>query len=118
VSNSQKQNPLYLEWFKAIALPLVIVLVGHWLATATKEKETQAHYVDIAVSILREPAKPDNSEIREWATEVISRYSPIPLPSQAAAQLRDAGLDRVLQSVRKSRQIQQQMEEIRRELAK
>src|SRR5688572_8173771 len=70
-------------------IPIVLALVGYWVSAALKEREVQGKFVEMAVAILKEPANPDTRLLRTWATEVIDKYSGVPLSSQTKAQLID-----------------------------
>lgn len=60
----------------AILVPLALGFAGNQVSKAVKEREVQAHFVDLAVSILREPPQGGEADsIRSWATEILSMYS-------------------------------------------
>ncbi|UJM90251.1 hypothetical protein LRK24_17780 [Rhodanobacter denitrificans] len=62
----------------AVAIPLVIALVG-WLIQAKIANQTaQKDYVSMAVGILTNPKNQGNDELRTWAVAVLDKTSPIP----------------------------------------
>lgn len=63
----------------AVLVPIAIAVVGNVYTEGMKEKEMEARYVELAVDILTQPPTDDTRAIREWATEVIKRYSDVPL---------------------------------------
>jgi hypothetical protein len=71
----------------AVVIPVVIAFVGHWYTQALKERELQGEFVVLAVDILRSPAIPEAEDLREWATEVVDRYSGVHLDQAARNQL-------------------------------
>lgn len=75
----------------AIFLPVVLLIVGNQFSSATKEREIQGKFVELATQILREKPvdkpTPDVTDLRLWATTVINRYSGVELPKAAAEAL-------------------------------
>ena len=68
-----------LKILSAVLVPAAIALVGHWYTSAISEREVQAKFVELGVSILQ--ASPTNAtkNLRTWATEVLNRYSGVPI---------------------------------------
>jgi hypothetical protein len=71
----------------SILLPLVLLLVGSQFTAATKEREIQGSFVELATQILRETPTAETKLLREWALKVIDRYSGVPLPAETARSL-------------------------------
>lgn len=69
----------------AFALPVI----GHWVSVALKEREIQGHFVELAVNILREEPSKDTVNLRTWATQIINKYSGVPLDAQTKQDLID-----------------------------
>jgi len=65
--------------FSAILIPAVLALVGHWYTSAISEREVQAKFVELGVSILQAPPRQDSMNLRSWAVEILNKYSGVPL---------------------------------------
>jgi len=59
----------------AVLVPSAITLVGHWYTSAIAEREVQAKFVELGVSILQASPTKETKNLRTWATEVLNRYS-------------------------------------------
>jgi hypothetical protein len=68
-------------------IPIVLALVGYWFSAGLKEREAQGKFVEMAVAILKEPANEETRPLRAWATQVIDRYSGVPLSPKTKEQL-------------------------------
>lgn len=80
------------ERFKTAAIyatPIVVALIGGMYAYASKDQEVRVRYVELAITILREPPKAETKHIREWAITVVNRYSETPLKTEAQKELFD-----------------------------
>lgn len=71
----------------AVVIPVVLAYLGNRYTKALKEREVQAQFVKIAVDILQAQPTQDNRNVRDWATQIISRYSGIPLSPNAQKDL-------------------------------
>lgn len=58
-----------------LAIPAVIAFVGNQFSLSMKEKEVQEKYVELAIRILSETPHKDKSATREWAVDVVNKYS-------------------------------------------
>lgn len=78
----------------AVAVPVVLLLLGHWLTQSLLERETKARFVELAVEILRtDPEVTSNIPgLRDWAVDIINDYSRKPLPLTSAEALVSAPL--------------------------
>ncbi len=63
----------------ALLVPVVLAIVGHWYTSAISEREVQAKFVELGVSILQTPPRDDSVNLRSWAVEVLNKYSGVPL---------------------------------------
>lgn len=63
----------------AVLVPAAIALVGHWYTSAIAEREIHARFVELGVSILQQPPSEGSRNLRQWATEVLNRYSGVPI---------------------------------------
>lgn len=71
----------------AVFLPVVLLLVGNNYSGAIKERELQGRFVEIAVDILKQQPTEETHNLREWATQVVSRYSGIELSAETKKDL-------------------------------
>lgn len=71
----------------AVVIPIVVLIVGNNYSAATKERELQGKFVELAVAILREPPEKQSRNLRDWATQVITNYSGVPLSPEAKREL-------------------------------
>ena len=78
--------------FTSITLPVSICIAGYLYQKIALERQTQADYTRLAVSILVErPNKPnegeepafsdDKIELRKWALELLNRNCPVQIPN-------------------------------------
>ncbi|ETF04666.1 hypothetical protein W822_01830 [Advenella kashmirensis W13003] len=74
-----------------ISVSALAALFSGYTALVTQKYTTdttvQKDYVQIAIQILREPRRDDDSEIRLWAKKMVDKNSPVPIPQEAADQL-------------------------------
>lgn len=71
-------------------MPVVIVLVGHWYTSAIAEREVQAKFVELGVSILQAPPEKATKNLRTWATQVLNKYSGVPMNNETIKNLIDS----------------------------
>lgn len=64
----------------AFALPLIVGVGGWWIQDALSRRDTEQDYVELAVSILSKPQDKTQSELREWATNLLAATSPVEIP--------------------------------------
>ena len=69
--------------FSIIVTPIVIAWIGSEYNSGIKDREVQGNFVELAVSILNQEPNDDNKNIREWAVEIINKYSGVELKSEA-----------------------------------
>ena len=74
----------------AVVIPVLLAWLGQTYTQAQKERDVQAQFVKIAVDILQSPPTPDNRNVRDWATQIINRYSGVPLTAEAKRDLIDS----------------------------
>jgi len=63
----------------AIFLPVVLLVAGNTYSSAIKERELEGRFVELAIDILKQAPTDDTRNLRDWATEVVSRYSGVAL---------------------------------------
>lgn len=66
----------------AVVIPLAVAWVGNGFSTALKEREIQGKFVELAVQILREEPSKQAAGLRDWATEVLNKYSGVPFSAE------------------------------------
>ena len=72
-----------------VSIPIIVAVVGSQYTQVVKEREVQGRFVELSLDILRTTASDNKSEpLREWATQVINRYSGVPLSADAQSLLR------------------------------
>ena len=82
--------------FAAIAVPVVVALVGYWIQASIQQAEISARMVELAVGILQEDVPEDvgmhASALREYGIELLEHYSAVPLAGAVKDALRVAPL--------------------------
>lgn len=73
--------------FTVPLLGLFGILVGHWYATAVKEKDIQTRYVELSLGILSQQPTDKTENIRRWAIEVINHYSEVKIGDETRKEL-------------------------------
>lgn len=74
--------------FAAVVIPIVLLVVGQSFSSATKEREIESKFVEMATAVLNnDPGdKPSNEvkSLRRWAVAVIDKFSGVPMPRETA----------------------------------
>jgi hypothetical protein len=77
--------------FASIVIPVVLLVVGQDFAAATKQREIEAKFVEMATAILnKDPGEKPSAEVqslRKWAVEIIDKFSGVPMPRETATAL-------------------------------
>ncbi len=75
--------------FAAIAVPIVIAIVGQAIAVILKRNDVEIKVMELAIQILRDDPKntPETPTLREWAMSVIDDYSGKKLPQKVKEEL-------------------------------
>jgi hypothetical protein len=68
----------YISIASAIAIPIVIALVGWWVQSSISSEGLKKDYVQMAIGILRDADKQKDVDLREWAVSVLEHHSPVP----------------------------------------
>jgi hypothetical protein len=68
----------------AIAVPIIVALLGSYYTSAIKEREVSAKFVELAVQILsKEPTNTEaDTRIRTWATKILDQNSGVEFDSK------------------------------------
>lgn len=75
------------DWLSVVAVPVTIAVVGWQVQNSLSEAGLNKDYVAMAITILKEPATRDTTDLRLWAVSVLEKHSPVPLPEQLKARL-------------------------------
>lgn len=70
---------VFINFMAVILIPIIIGIIGNGYTKAIKEREIQGRFVELAINILSQAPTGDNHSIRAWATEIIDKYSGVPL---------------------------------------
>jgi hypothetical protein len=78
--------------FSLFALPLLVAAGGWWIQRSIARADLEQKYVELALSVLREPLKDSNKSLRHWSTETLARYSKIPFSADDLRNLADGSV--------------------------
>jgi len=81
-----------LKALSAVLVPVVIAWVGWNYTRAISEREVEAKFVELGVSILQAPPDEASVNLRKWATEVLNRYSGVKLDEKTIEELQNVPL--------------------------
>lgn len=88
--NSWQKAESFSRIIAALALPVVVLLVGNMLEEPIRQRESSMRLMEIAAGVLQADGKNlKESEIgaRKWAISVIEKHSGIPFPKEIKADL-------------------------------
>lgn len=71
----------------ALAIPLVLALIGFYVQRSLAESGLKKDYVQMALSVLSEPPTKQNEQLRKWAIAVLDKNSPVTIPIELKSQL-------------------------------
>lgn len=71
----------------AIAIPLVIALIGNSVQQSIAENGIKKDYLAMAISILKDGGEKVDPEMKSWAAAVVSAYSPVPFSAGAKGKI-------------------------------
>jgi len=72
-----------------VIIPVLLGVIGNQYTQAIKERDIQGKFVELAVSILNQPPSEASRNLRSWATQVIDKYSGVPLSDATKQDLID-----------------------------
>jgi hypothetical protein len=86
---------LIASWTAALIIPVVLGIGGYFLNLALKNRESQTKMVELAIDLLKVDPKPNDEDkaLRNWAMDVIDRYSEVKMPQKVRNALESAPLD-------------------------
>lgn len=73
--------------FSAVIIPVALAYLGNSYTQAQKERDIQAQFVKMAVDILQSRPDGSNANEREWAKQIINKYSGVPLSGDVRREL-------------------------------
>jgi hypothetical protein len=71
----------------AIAIPVVIALIGYYVQRSLADAGLKKDYVQMALGVLKEQPTRDNEQLRQWAITVLDKSSPVPIPAVLKSRL-------------------------------
>ena len=71
----------------AIVIPIILAVIGNNYTKAIKSQELSARFIELSVKILMEQPTDANKSLRDWAVNVINRYSEEPLSEKVKSDL-------------------------------
>ena len=74
------------------AIPLAVALGGWWIQERLATQTVSRDYVQLAVSILKEPVDKQDKELRAWAVGLVNAYSPVKLSARVVEGLETGNL--------------------------
>jgi hypothetical protein len=80
-----------LQALSAVAVPIVVVVVGGNIQQSITKQTTAKDYVSLAIDILKVDPKVQDikgNPLRDWAVDVLTLDSPVPISKAAQLQLR------------------------------
>lgn len=66
-----------LKIFSALALPIVLAVLGYWFNDSLKSRELNVKYVEIAVNVLSQPPSEETKSLRQWAITLINQHAAV-----------------------------------------
>ncbi len=71
-----------------IILLIAIVWYGNVINNTLKQKELNVKMIEVAVKILTTKPTKEQDHLREWAIDILDKYSEIPLPERVKQELK------------------------------
>lgn len=63
----------------SIFIPVALALIGNWYSSAISKSEISLRYTELAINILVEEPTGSDQSLRQWAINIISTYSNVPM---------------------------------------
>lgn len=64
----------------AVLVPIVLIIIGNSFKHVSNERSLEARFVEKAISMLSVAPSKESVPLREWAVEVVNKYSEVKLP--------------------------------------
>jgi len=74
----------------AVTVPIATAFIASGFANASARREANVRLTELAVGILRAEPTAATRDIREWAVDVVERYSEVPISAAAKGALADS----------------------------
>jgi hypothetical protein len=75
----------------AIGTPVVVAIIGVIVQRSVARAGLQKDYVQLALEILREEPPKTSKEMRQWAVDVLERFSPVAISAPLKVSLAAGG---------------------------
>lgn len=79
--------------FSLLAVPILVILITVYAQYETSQAGIGRDLVQTAIQVLKDPAKPENADIRDWAVKTVNEYSRVKLTEKASSQLSQSALE-------------------------
>ncbi len=79
-----------------IILLIVIVWYGNVINNTLKQKELNVKMIEVAVKILTTKPAKEPDHLREWAIDILDKYSETPLPDKVKQELKTRSIVKYL----------------------
>ncbi|SRR5579871_1918907 len=82
-----------IKLLSAVAVPLVIAIIGFQVQHSISNAETKAKTLELAIQILQQPmGNPSQPGLRQWAIDTLEASSPVSLSEDARRELQSKPL--------------------------
>ncbi|MBF3788877.1 hypothetical protein ISF76_28710 [Burkholderia pseudomallei] len=78
--------------FSILAVPVVVISITVYAQYETNKAGIGRDLVQTAIQVLKDPAKPETADIRDWAVKTVNEYSSVKLTEKAGGQLSQSAL--------------------------
>jgi len=75
-----------------IAVPVVVGVLGHLINRSIATQNLARDYVGLGLGILKERRSAENTNLQDWAVQILQTYSPIPFSAAAKKELAETRL--------------------------
>lgn len=80
---------------KVLLTPATVLIAGYFINNSFKEKDRNMSYVALAVGVLQEEPSDETEDLRIWATDIVTKFSPITFSEAARKELKTTPLPRI-----------------------
>lgn len=77
----------FFELIKIVIVPLTIAFVSIYYTNVQKDSEINLKYIELAIDILKQPNSDSNQYLKEYAKDIIKKYSEVPLSKKAEEEI-------------------------------
>lgn len=87
---------IYSTVFASIFTPIIVGYIGYSINKSITERELQGRFVELGVTILHQEPTEQSRNLRNWAIEILNRYSGVPIDTETKeALLNDISMPKV-----------------------